>query len=46
MLITNVIFAITIVRYLIKNLINFTIVMNSVINFYIDSADTDLDGEN
>ena len=44
--ITNVTYVIDVVKYLIKNLVNFIIVMNSVINFYIDSADTDLDGEN
>ena len=44
--ITNVTYVTDVVKYLIKNLVNFIIVMNSVINFYIDSADTDLDGEN
>jgi predicted nucleotidyltransferase len=44
--ITNVTYVTGVVKYLIKNLVNFIIVMNSVINFYIDSTDTDLDGEN
>ena len=44
--ITNVTYVTDVVKYLLKKLVNFTFVTNFVISSYIDSADTDLDGEN